>query len=145
MRQSSAMTELQMNHGLRQACAAHLKAARIAAHLSQEEVAILIGMDRSYYAKVEGGRTNISLEILGRIRNALVLTVPALPTLPEQVAYRMWNSREGRYSQEALGKAAGLSVSYVGRLERCETNVGLDQIEAIAKVLEEDPLLFLSI
>lgn len=39
--------------------------------LSQEKFALKIEMDRSYYASVEGGKRNISLENIEKILNGL--------------------------------------------------------------------------
>lgn len=41
-------------------------------------------------------------------------------------------------SQEAFADRVGLHRTYVGALERCETNVSLDNIERIAKALDCD-------
>jgi transcriptional regulator with XRE-family HTH domain len=139
------MTEPLTTTSLRHACVEHLKAARKSAKLSQSEVAEAVGMERTYYAKVERGVTNVSLETLDKLRHFLVVTVPALPNLSQQVADRIRNARGVEFSQERLGKEAGLSVAYVGRLERRETAVSIDQVEAIAKVLDIDPLNFVTI
>ncbi len=39
------------------------------------------------------------------------------------------------YSQEVLAKLTGLNRSYIGSIERCEHNVGIDNIDKIARGL----------
>jgi len=41
-----------------------------------------------------------------------------------------------RYSQEVVAELCGLNRSYIGAVERAEHNIGLDNIEKIAKGLE---------
>jgi transcriptional regulator with XRE-family HTH domain len=43
-----------------------------------------------------------------------------------------------KLSQEALGFACGLDRSYIGRIERGESNVGLVNIHRIAEALKVD-------
>jgi transcriptional regulator with XRE-family HTH domain len=42
---------------------------------------------------------------------------------------------ERNMSQEALADQAGIHRNYLGGIERCERNVGLDNLEKIAKAL----------
>lgn len=130
---------------LREACAAHLRMSRIAMGFSQMEVAKLAGVERSWYAKVEAGLANISLDTLDKVRRVLVVTVPQPPPLIVEVGRRIATARQGRYSQETLSEAARLNVFYVGRVERGVTNPGVDQIGAIAEALGISPLEFLAV
>lgn len=139
------MTEEQKKQSLRLACGQHLKDTRTALNLSQIEFAKLVGMDRSYYARVEAGRTNTSLDTLEKIRGCSVTTVPRFARLVDEVGYRISLARQGHFSQEGLSEAAGLGVFYVGRLERGLTNPGLDQIQAIAEALGRDGMDFLAV
>jgi transcriptional regulator with XRE-family HTH domain len=42
-------------------------------------------------------------------------------------------------SQEALADLAGLHRTFVGAVERCETNISLDNIERLATALGAEP------
>jgi len=47
--------------------------------------------------------------------------------------------QERQLSQEALAELAGVHRNYLGGIERRERNVGLDNIERIAKALGVSP------
>lgn len=46
--------------------------------LSQEKFALLINMDRTYFASVESGKRNISIENIYKIANGLNVTMEEL-------------------------------------------------------------------
>lgn len=46
--------------------------------LSQEKFALLINMDRTYFASVESGKRNISIENIAKIANGLNVTLEEL-------------------------------------------------------------------
>jgi len=46
--------------------------------LSQEKFALQIGMDRTYFASVEGGKRNISIRNLEKIANGLGISLSQL-------------------------------------------------------------------
>ncbi|MBX3210748.1 MAG: helix-turn-helix transcriptional regulator [Labilithrix sp.] len=48
-----------------------LRAARLAAEVSQEALAEKIGMTRGNYARIEQGRTNVTIDTLLRIADGL--------------------------------------------------------------------------
>ena len=53
---------------------------RTNAGISQEKFALKINMDRTYFASVESGRRNISLENIKKIADGLDLSLSALFT-----------------------------------------------------------------
>lgn len=56
----------------------HLRTLRLAKGLSQEKLALLADLDRTYISGVERGQRNISLVNLGRIAQALNLPLDKL-------------------------------------------------------------------
>ncbi len=55
-----------------------IKKLREETGLSQEKFALSIGMDRTYYASVEAGKRNISLQNIYKIAEGFNLTISAL-------------------------------------------------------------------
>lgn len=55
-----------------------IKALRNAAGISQEKFALLINMDRTYYASVESGKRNISINNIEKIANGLGISLEEL-------------------------------------------------------------------
>lgn len=55
-----------------------IKAYRLKTGLSQEKFALKINMDRTYYASVESGRRNISIENIEKIARGLEVSLSAL-------------------------------------------------------------------
>lgn len=55
-----------------------IKTARIKADLSQEQLAVLVGMSTSHLSNIENGTTRISLTTLVNLANALSVTPDAL-------------------------------------------------------------------
>lgn len=55
-----------------------LKELRIQCGLSQEKFALSIDMDRTYYASVESGKRNISIENIEKISNGFGITLSEL-------------------------------------------------------------------
>lgn len=55
-----------------------IKSLRNETGLSQEKFALKIGMDRTYYASVESGKRNISLQNIEKIANGLGVTISEL-------------------------------------------------------------------
>lgn len=51
---------------------------RMAAGLSQEKFALKIGMDRTYYASVESGKRNISLQNIEKIAKGFGVSISQL-------------------------------------------------------------------
>lgn len=55
-----------------------IRSLRQETQLSQEKLALKIGMDRTYYASVEAGRMNISLVNIAKIADGLGITLAEL-------------------------------------------------------------------
>lgn len=69
---------IQKNFGLA------IKRLREETGLSQEKFALSIGMDRTYYASVEAGRRNISLQNIYKISRGFDIPVSALFVVVEK-------------------------------------------------------------
>ncbi len=61
-----------------------IRSLRTAAGLSQEKFALHIGMDRTYYASVEAGKRNISLNNIEKIAKGLDISLSELFNFPEE-------------------------------------------------------------
>ena len=59
---------------IQQKIGVRLKELRISLGLSQEKFALKIGMDRTYFASVEAGKRNISINNIEKIINGLELS-----------------------------------------------------------------------
>lgn len=62
-----------------------IKKLREETGLSQEKFALSIGMDRTYYASVEAGKRNISLQNIYKIAEGFNISVSALFVVVENV------------------------------------------------------------
>ena len=60
---------------IQQKIGVRIKELRISLGLSQEKFALKIGMDRTYFASVEAGKRNISINNLEKIINGLELSL----------------------------------------------------------------------
>lgn len=63
---------------LAQTIGERIREARTAQDLSQEAVALLVGMSRTNYARIEYGKTNLTSDSLRRIADALGLEANVL-------------------------------------------------------------------
>lgn len=63
---------------LRQILAENLRILRSAAHISQEELAELCGLHRTYISDIERCNRNISIDNIERIANALQISASDL-------------------------------------------------------------------
>ena len=70
---------IQKNFGLA------IKKLREETGLSQEKFALSIGMDRTYYASVEAGKRNISLQNIYKIAEEFNISVSALFVVVEKM------------------------------------------------------------
>lgn len=55
-----------------------VKALRLEAGLSQEKFSLQIGMDRTYYASVEAGKRNISIQNIKKIADGVGISLSEL-------------------------------------------------------------------
>lgn len=55
-----------------------IKSVRTNAGISQEKFALMIGMDRTYYASVESGKRNISITNISKIASGFNITLSEL-------------------------------------------------------------------
>lgn len=62
-----------------------IKKIREEAGLSQEKFALSIGMDRTYYASVEAGKRNISLQNICKIAEGFGLSASSLFSVVEKI------------------------------------------------------------
>lgn len=62
-----------------------IKKLREETGLSQEKFALSIGMDRTYYASVEAGKRNISLQNIFKIAKGFNISVSALFAIIEEM------------------------------------------------------------
>ena len=70
---------IQKNFGLA------IKKLREESGLSQEKFALSIGMDRTYYASVEAGKRNISIQNIYKIAEGFNISVSALFVVVEKM------------------------------------------------------------
>lgn len=70
---------IQKNFGLA------IKKLREETGLSQEKFALSIGMDRTYYASVEAGKRNISIQNIYKIAEGFNISVSALFVVVEKM------------------------------------------------------------
>lgn len=61
-------------------------------NISQEKFALLIGMDRTYYASVESGKRNISIQNIEKIADGLGISLAELMNKVENEKKLMKNS-----------------------------------------------------
>lgn len=66
------MSDIQISLGMR------LKKLRLSKGYSQEKFALLISMDRTYYASVESGKRNVSLINIKKIADGLGMSLSEL-------------------------------------------------------------------
>jgi len=80
-----------------QLVARNVRAMRKAAGLSQEELADLAEIDRTYVSQVERGLRNLTISVLARISRALKTSPDKLLVAPQDhVARRGGGARKGR-------------------------------------------------
>ncbi|WP_373992104.1 helix-turn-helix domain-containing protein [Duganella sp. BuS-21] len=114
-----------------------LRELRAAQDISQIKLAELTGFLRQYVSQAESGKVNLSVDTLERFfQHLLPADVTSVP-----IRLRLsGNVRSARaslgWSQEHLAGMAGVSLGYVGSLERGQVNASLSKIEALAGALK---------
>lgn len=63
---------------IKKAFGERIRELRRQANISQEKFALMIGMDRTYYASVESGKRNIAIENIQKIANGFGITLEEL-------------------------------------------------------------------
>ena len=63
-----------------------IKQLRFEKGISQEKFALLIGMDRTYYASVEAGRRNISISNISKIAAGFDISLSTLFSHVEKIS-----------------------------------------------------------
>ena len=58
-------------------------------NLSQEKLALLAGIDRAYFQKVERGRKNASIEVINKIAIGLGISLQVLFAFEEETKWRL--------------------------------------------------------
>jgi len=113
-----------------------LRELRAAQDISQIKLAELTGFLRQYVSQAESGKVNLSVDTLERFFEHLLPDVASVP-----IRLRLSNNvRSARasleWSQEHLAGMAGVSLGYVGSVERGVVNASLSKIEALAGALK---------
>lgn len=70
--------------GIVEVLANSVRRARLAAGISQEELALEAGLDRTYISQVERGKRNVTIIVLARIAGALKVTPDRLLVPPRK-------------------------------------------------------------
>lgn len=114
-----------------------LRELRAAQDISQLKVAELTGFLRQYVSQAESGKINLSVDNLERFfEHLLPADVTAVP-IRMRLSNNILSSRASLdWSQEHLAGIAGVSLGYVGSLERGLVNASLSKIEALAGALQ---------
>lgn len=62
-----------------------LKKIRNSQNISQEKFALQIGMDRTYYASIESGNRNVSINNIGKIADGFSLSLSELFKVVDEI------------------------------------------------------------
>jgi transcriptional regulator with XRE-family HTH domain len=121
--------------------ATRLQELRVAAGLSQPQLAALVGRHRTWVSKAESGLTNLSIDTVALIRTALVPgegeKLPLRSRVGAKVA-AIRNAQTPRMSQETLSMMAGCNLKYVAQLEQIRVGTSLDQLGKVVDFLGID-------
>ena len=67
-----------MSAETREALGARIRSLRKENNLSQEKLALMVGVERSYLARLEGGKRNPSIDVVEKIAGGLNVTLAEL-------------------------------------------------------------------
>ncbi len=129
------MTGKTTPHDLRAKYAARLRELRLTKGLSQQKLAEMMGVHRSYPAQVELGLVNISLDNLEKFFNILMPELNDGMRLRERVGSAIRRARGDKISQENLSLKAEIAIISVGRIERGAASTSIDRIGLLAEAL----------
>lgn len=109
--------------------------------LSQQKLALMVNVERSYLAKIEGGKRNPSLECIEKISKGLGLSLEeffkgcSLLTRATRIllGQRVRALREeSNLTQEQLALMTGVGRSYLAKVEAGNRNATIDFMEKVA-------------
>jgi len=101
-----------------------LKKIRIDKHISQEQFALKIGMDRTYYASVESGRRNISLKNIEKIADGFGISIADLFSMIEAPDNQSIRKCKTHFDPH-LTKNQVLTEKQIHDIFECQTTFGI--------------------
>ncbi|WP_348770707.1 helix-turn-helix transcriptional regulator [Ochrobactrum sp. Marseille-Q0166] len=96
VKQLATVFRLQME--IHELLAINLRRIRVARGISQDELALISGVERAYTGRLERGLMNPTIKTLAKLATALQCDVRDFFDQPDQEAFLMENLRPGRKS-----------------------------------------------
>lgn len=124
----------------RNRCAKRLLQARDAAKLTQKQVAQRAGVHTSLVSHIERATRNMTIDTY----ELLLRAVNGEPVGPPEMRFRFGERvRErrikGKWSQAELAACSGMSINYIGIVEKGSKSATLEHVERLAISLSVDP------
>lgn len=113
-----------------------LKALRQEVGISQSDLARLADIGRTTLYQWETGMASPQVDVLARVAAALGVAISDLVVVADEEAYLGDLRIRCGLTQPQLGKAAGVSTSMVGYIERGEVTLTDATAEILARVLD---------